>query len=198
MIEKPFSESCEQNKHVILDVLNTEFSGINTVLEVGSGTGQHAVFFAQQLPHLQWQCSDCAEALAGISAWLDEAALQNTKPPVELDVSSSDWPDCCYDAVFSANAVHIMSWQAVVDMFAGIGNILTDTGVLCLYGPFNYNGNYTSESNARFDSWLKQRDQLSGIRGFEDLDSLATGIGLTLINDHAMPANNRTLVWQRR
>lgn len=198
MINKPFAESCEQNKQVILDVLQHEFSNIRHVLEIGSGTGQHAIFFARDLTQLVWQCSDRHENLSGIKSWLDDADLANTPMALELDVLDDNWPGFKTDAVFSANAVHIMAWPAVEAMFAGIDKVLDKNGLLCLYGPFNYNGAYTSESNARFDEWLKARDSQSGIRDFEALDQMANNIGLYLINDHEMPANNRILVWQRK
>lgn len=197
MAHKPFAESCEQNKQVILDILQRAFARSRHVLEIGSGTGQHAVFFARHLPHLVWQCSDRSEGLAGIKIWLKEAGLANTPAALELDVLASDWPALKVDAVFSANAVHIMGWPAVEAMFSGIGKVLEKNGLLCLYGPFNYHRSYTSESNARFDEWLKARDPQSGIRDFEALDQLANRIGLRLVNDYEMPANNRTLVWQR-
>jgi cyclopropane fatty-acyl-phospholipid synthase-like methyltransferase len=197
MPTKPFAESCEQNKHVILDVLQQEFTNARQVLEIGSGTGQHAVYFARHLPHLSWQCTDIADNLPGISTWLNEAGLDNTAPPLALDVRENDWPMQKYDAVFSANAVHIMSWQAVESMFTGIGRVLNAGGTVCLYGPFNYGGAFTSDSNARFDAWLKDRDPLSGIRHFEDLNALARQAAMTLVNDYAMPANNRILVWRK-
>lgn len=196
-MNKPFSESCAQNQQVILDVLQQEFSQLKNVLEIGSGTGQHAVFFAKSLTHLNWQCSDRSSELAGINAWLDETKLKNLLVPIELDVVSSPWPDKKYDAIFSANAVHIMSWQAVEAMFNGLKDCLDDHAVVCLYGPFNYQGKFTSESNARFDQWLKQRDPLSGIRDIDDINKLATQCGLTLSNDHEMPVNNRILCWRK-
>jgi cyclopropane fatty-acyl-phospholipid synthase-like methyltransferase len=133
---------------------------------------------------------------AGIHAWLEEAGLDNVLPPIELDVrSETHWPEASYDAVFSANAVHIMGWDAVEALFEGLGRVMENGARLALYGPFNYGGQYTSESNARFDQWLKDRDAASGIRNFEDLDALARAQGLGLHRDHAMPANNRILVW---
>lgn len=196
-MQKPFSESCEQNKHVILDVLRKEFANHKNVLEIGSGTGQHAAFFAPSLPHLHWQCSDRASTLSGINAWLNEASLETLLSPIELDVSSSQWPNKKYDAVFSANAVHIMSWQAVEAMFKGLKDCLDDSAVVCLYGPFNYAGKFTSDSNARFDQWLKQRNPLSGIRDIEALNKLAVQCHLTPSNDYEMPANNRILCWRK-
>jgi len=194
---KPFAESCEQNKHVILDVLKEEFSNHQRVLEIGSGTGQHAVFFSQALPHLIWQCSDRFSELTGITAWLAEANSTNLLDPIELDVQSGRWPTTKYDAVFSANAVHIMSWAAVKSMFEGLNDCLSEQAVFCLYGPFNYQGKFTSESNARFDQWLKQRNPLSGIRDIDDINNLAEQCGLFLSNDYEMPANNRILCWRK-
>jgi SAM-dependent methyltransferase len=195
---KPYADSCEQNKHVILDVLSTTFIDPGSVLEIGSGTGQHAVFFARQLPWLQWQPSERTGQLMGIQLWLDEAQLDNILPPQALDVLSGDWPARTYDYAFSANTLHIMSWSGVEKMFEGIANILKTGGKFAVYGPFNYNGSYTSESNARFDNWLKARDPLSAIRHFEKCDRLAEANGLALLADHAMPANNRTLIWEKQ
>lgn len=195
-IAKPYSESCDQNKAPILAVLRKVFADTQQVLEIGSGTGQHAVYFGDHLPHVQWQTSDLAVYHAGINAWLAEAA-PNVRPPLALDVCCDAWPVDKVDAIFSANTTHIMSWRAVTAMFAGIGRILAPNGVFVLYGPFNYGGGYTSESNARFDAWLKARDPLSGIRHFEEIDTLARAQGLTLWEDIEMPVNNRTLVWRR-
>lgn len=194
---KPYSPSSDENKEPILAVLREVFEGTDTVLEIGSGTGQHAVYFAKQLPHLIWQTSDVAENLAGIRMWLDEAVLPNVLPPIMLDVTDERWPTAKVDAVFSANTAHIMAWPQVARMFAGIGEVLRANGVLALYGPFNFGGAYTSESNARFDIWLKARDPLSGVRDFEALDALAQAHGMSLIMDYPMPANNRTLVWRK-
>lgn len=196
-MEKPYSESCDQNKDPILDVLRKEFSQVRYVLEIGSGTGQHAVYFGEHLPHLVWQTSDIVIYHAGIRAWLDEAALPNVLPPLALDVEHDPWPTR-QDAVFSANTVHIMGWPQVQCMFAGIGKVLAPSSVFCLYGPFNYHGAYTSPSNARFDAWLKARDPASGVRDFEALDVLAGKAGLLLTQDHEMPVNNRMLVWRKR
>lgn len=194
---KPFSDSCEQNKGVILEQLKRLLLDCESVLEIGSGTGQHAVHFAKHLPHISWQCSDQAEYIEGVKLWLDEAQLPNTPPPFLLNVSKDDWPEDSYDAIFSANVVHIMSWQNVVDLFKHLPNVLDDNGLLILYGPFNYDGKYTSDSNAQFDVWLKQRDPKSGIRDFEALDQLAKESGLELKEDIEMPVNNRILCWRK-
>lgn len=194
---KPFSESCIQNRQPILDVLRNELADRTRLLEIGSGTGQHAVYLAAEFPQLIWQTSDVSEVHEGINAWLDEAGLANVRPPLALNVSRDNWPAQPFDAVFSANTVHIMSWPDVVRLFEGVGKILQGDGVFCLYGPFNYEGRYTSDSNARFDQWLKQRDPLSGIRDFEAVQEQAAKANLVLKEDYAMPANNRTLVWSK-
>jgi SAM-dependent methyltransferase len=196
-MDKPFSQACENNKRPILEVLRDALAGLDLVLEIGSGTGQHAVFFAEQMPWLRWQPTDRSENLPGINAWRDAAALPNLLPPLELDVCVEPWPVAAADAVFSANTAHIMDWAAVQCCFAGVGARLRPGGVFCLYGPFNYGGRYTSPSNAQFDQWLKQRDPHSGIRDIEALQELALRAGLQLQADCAMPANNRTLVWRR-
>lgn len=195
---KPYAESCEQNREPISKVLVREFECCHRILEIGSGTGQHAVYFGQGMPHLTWQPSDVRGAHPGIRMWLAEAALPNVLPPLTLDVLKDPWPADDYDGVFSANTVHIMAWPAVEAMFRGIGAVLLPGGVFCLYGPFNYNGEYTSASNAEFDAWLKARDPASGVRDFEDVNRLAEDAGLIIHHDHPMPANNRTLVWKKK
>ena len=148
---KPYSESCEQNRNPILEVLNEELVNTGSLLEIGSGTGQHAVYFAPHFPNLHWQTSDLEANHDGIKQWLTEANLPNTLHPLELDVGSSNWPKTQFEFVYSANTAHIMSWAMVVNMLEQIGKILKPGGKFCLYGPFNYNGRYTSESNLRFD-----------------------------------------------
>ena len=195
-MEKPFSQSCENNKEPILAVLKEAFKEVSFVLEIGSGTGQHAVHFSRHLPHLTWQPSDLEINHDSINAWRREAGLANLLAPLLLDVTADHWPEIRVDSVFSANTTHIMAWPAVVAMITGIGALLETGGIFCLYGPFNYNRRYTSDSNARFDLWLKQRDPQSGLRDIEDLDELARANGLRLKQDYAMPVNNRLLVWQ--
>lgn len=193
---KPFAEAAEQNREPIRAVLASVLADARRVLEIGSGTGQHAVYFAAAFAHLTWQPSDLAEALPGIRAWCAEAALDNLAEPVVLDVRG-DWPDGRFDAVYSANTAHIMDWPAVQAMFAGVGRALNQGGRFCLYGPFHYGGRPTSESNARFDLSLRQRIPGGGVRDFDDLDRLAVAAGLRLEHDHEMPVNNRLLVWRR-
>lgn len=193
---KPYSEACEQNKRPILEVLEPCLAQADSVLEVGSGTGQHAVYFAARMPHLRWQTSDRVEHHAGIRLWLDEAGLDNLVAPLDLDVTG-EWPQSTFDAVFSANTAHIMSLPEVEAMFRGVATVLARGGQFALYGPFNYGGRYTSASNARFDQWLKTRDPESGIKSFEALAALAEDNGMGLTNDYTMPVNNRVLLWQR-
>lgn len=195
-MDKPYAPACERNRDPILAVLREHFADRQRVLEIGSGTGQHAVHFAAALPHLTWQTSDRPENVAGIRLWLKEAALANTPPPLTLDVNGP-WPHQRFDAAFSANTLHILAWPEVERLFAGVAGVLTATAKLVIYGPFNYGGRYTSESNAQFDQWLKTGDARRGIRDFEAVDALAAGIGLALLEDRAMPANNRCLVWRR-
>ena len=202
MTERPHSPSCDRNREPILEVLQRHFRDRHHVLEIGSGTGQHAVYFAAAMPWLQWQCSDRAGNLPGIRMWLDEAQLTNTSLPVELDVATGPWPraqagDGRFDAVFSANTLHIMGWRDVQAFFAGLDDTLADDATVVVYGPFNSGGAYTSDSNREFDAWLKARDPRSGIRDAEAVNALAAGIGLQPVEDAAMPANNRCLVWRR-
>lgn len=195
-MEKPHSPACERNREPILGVLREYFADRRKVLEIGSGTGQHAVHFAAAMPWLNWQCSDRAENLPGICAWLDEAALPNTPPPLELDVNG-DWPAGPFDAVFSANTLHIMSWAEVQRLFARLPAVTTADAVLAIYGPFNQHGRYTSASNAAFDAWLRTRGAHMAIRNAEAVDALAEAAGFHLLLDVAMPAHNRCRVWQR-
>lgn len=196
MTQKPFSQACENNKDPILQIISRVFCHPTTVWEIGSGTGQHACHFARHLPHIEWQPTDRAENISGIRLWLEEASLPNLKPVLSLDVTDPVWSDSI-DALFTANTLHIMSWDEVQILFDRLAEYLNPNALVCIYGPFNYNGAYTSDSNARFDLWLKSQNSLSGIRHFEDIVRLATASGLSLISDNAMPANNRLLVLQK-
>jgi cyclopropane fatty-acyl-phospholipid synthase-like methyltransferase len=195
LADKPYADACDRNREPILEVLQQHFADRRRVLEIGSGTGQHAVHFAAALPQLSWQTSDVASALPGIRRWLEESGLRNLPPPIALDVDGA-WPSARFDAVFTANTLHIMSWSSVQVLFAALPAVLEDDAVLAVYGPFNYDGRFTSPSNAAFDAWLRQRSAASGIREFDEVDSLARSAGFTLVADRAMPANNRTLVWR--
>jgi cyclopropane fatty-acyl-phospholipid synthase-like methyltransferase len=194
---KQFSDACERNRAPILAVLKRVFADRHHVLEIGSGTGQHAAYFAPELAHLSWQPSDVAENLPSVRLWREEAQTPRLLEPIELDVDRP-FPRVPADAVFSANTCHIMSWPHVEKMFAGVAALLPDGGVFALYGPFHYGGKATSPSNAEFDEWLRRRDPASGLRNVEDIRALAGRQGLALEEDNAMPANNRLLVFRKR
>tara|TARA_B100000809_G_scaffold64299_1_gene61008 strand:- start:3344 stop:3952 length:609 start_codon:yes stop_codon:yes gene_type:complete len=200
MMNKQFSQACENNKRSILNILTKVFSNTKHVLEIGSGTGQHAVFFGQQLPHLTWQTSDLPINHLGINAWLDEAVLTNVQRPIIVDLDKT-WPipnhNLPVDGIYTANTLHIISWPLVVKFFEAIAKNLTTGANVCIYGPFNYQGKFTSGSNADFELWLKDRDINSGIRDIEAILLLANTAGLNLIDDHSMPANNRLLVFSK-
>ena len=190
-VDKPFSQSCENNRAPIQAVLERVFAHCRRVLEIGSGTGQHAVYFAPRLPQLQWQPSDVRENLPGIEAWRAAEPAGNLLAPVALDVRAQPWAVAPVDGLFTANTLHIMAWEVVCAFFAGLRGVLVPGGVLAVYGPFNYGGEYTSESNARFDAWLKARDRRQGIRDVERVAELAAAAGLVLEEDNAMPAPQR-------
>lgn len=193
----PFSQACENNKRPILSVLQRHLQPGCRVLEVGSGTGQHVVFFAAELPDTAWQPSDRGDYLPIVAARVARAGLANVGKPVELDVDHPRWSAGPFAAVYSANTAHIMGWPSVERFVAGVGGVLAPGGLFLLYGPFNYGGRFTSASNESFDESLRQRDPASGIRDFEAVDALARDAGLNLVEDNAMPANNRLLVWRR-
>ncbi|UTA47976.1 class I SAM-dependent methyltransferase [Simiduia sp. 21SJ11W-1] len=194
---KPFSQASQNNRDPILHHLKRLFADRRGVLEIGSGTGQHAVHFAKAMPHLEWYTSDLPEHHEGIQLWLNEYPLENLHPPLTLDVLGP-WPALePIDAAYTANTAHIMPWEGVEAMFAGIAERLPAGGLWVVYGPMNYGGSYTSESNARFDVWLKAQDPARGIRDYEKLMSLGQSVGLDIREDNEMPANNRLLVWQK-
>lgn len=197
-MNKPFAPATDRNKGPILDQLRHLLTEPASVLEIGSGTGQHAVHFAAALPHLRWQCTDLPPALEGMRLWLEEAGLGNLYPPATLDVRVRPWPFPTVDVVYTANTLHIMSWDAVSDVFAGAAQVLRSHGRFVSYGPFRYHGAHTSEGNLRFDRQLRSQGVGSGIRDIDDLRALAVITGLDLCGDIAMPANNRLLIWSRQ
>lgn len=196
--DKPFSPACERNRGPILEVLREAFADRRRVLEIGSGTGQHAVHFAAALPHLRWQTSDRAEYLPGLQQWLDEARLPNTPAPLQLDVLTEGWPACGeFDAAFMANTLHIMSWAMVEACFGRLDRALGADAVLAVYGPFKREGAHTSDSNRAFDAELRRRDPAMGIRDLEQVGALARAIGFAEPAVRTMPANNLCLLFQR-
>lgn len=194
---KPSAPACERNRKPILQVIKPVLSHSTHLLEIGSGTGEHGVFFAEEMRWLRWQCSDLMENIEGINLWIEEAKLENLPKAIELDVSTNTFSQS-YDAFFTANSLHIMSEKSVHDFFSLIAKRAVKNSELLIYGPFNYDGKFTSESNANFELWLKQRNPLSGIRDFEWIVELANTIEFKLVNDYAMPANNRCLHFSNR
>ena len=198
MIDKPFAEYAERNAAPILEVLRREFRNCTDVLEIGSGTGQHAVRFAAEMTHLQWQTSDVEEHHEGIRAWISDTRLPNVRPPLLLDVRIAEVPAANYDAVFSSNTAHIMGFDAVIAMFALVGRALRADGVFCLYGPFRRAGEFNTPSNAAFDTDLRSRDPAMGIRDLEALDGLGIEHGLYRTGLYALPSNNMVAVWHKQ
>jgi len=193
----PVAESCLRNQEPIFDVLQQELEEGSVVLELGSGTGQHAAFISHRLPRIRWQPSELAENIDAINAWRQHMKAGNFLPPLVLDIAQDLWPVKQVDAVFSANLVHFVGWDKVRSMMAGIGRVLKNSGVAFFYGPYNYNGEFTSDGNRQLDEWLKSRDPASGIKDFEQIIMTARKEKLRLLKDIAMPANNRILVMQK-
>lgn len=196
---KPFSQACENNREPIFNILAPLFQHQHRILEVGSGTGQHAVYMAPKMPQLQWQTSDLPENIAGINRWIDAEQADNVLRPFELDINSN-WPNAellsGFDGLYSANTLHIMPWPTAQKFIAGLAD-MPSGAVVTIYGPFKYQGEFTSASNARFEQWLKQQEPHRGIRDFEQVNALAEQAGLELLADHNMPANNQLLVWRK-
>ena len=202
---KPFSQACENNKRFILDRIIDQFQPGNVVLEIGSGTAQHVLFCAELMPSVQWQPTELPQNLPNLLAGLADHPFQNIASPLALDVTQPAWPVESADAkgggvdgIFTANTLHIMPYEAVVCFFTGVGKVLRPGGKLCVYGPFKYNGKFTTPSNASFDVHLKGFDPNMGIRDFEQVQTLAEAQKLELLDDHDMPANNQLLVWRMR
>ncbi len=197
-MNKPFSAACERNRDPILKVLEQVITPKDLrLLEIGAGTGQHAVYLAPHFPWMEWHPTDVGANLAGISLWVGEARLFNLQKPVRLDVSVDDFPKLKFDVVFTANTFHIMSWKDCKSCMKTMGKRLREGSRAIIYGPFKYNGEFTSESNAAFDMSLKENNPVSGIRAFEDVNNAMTKNGFVLMNDYEMPANNRMLVYRR-
>ncbi len=194
---KQTAPSCERNKDPILAVLRELLPDSGTVLEIGSGTGQHAAYFAARLPHLVWQPSDLAANHASIRAWAADAGVANLRAPFALDLLGASWPAIQADAIVCINTVHIVAWAGVVNLFAGAGRLLPQGGVLYVYGAYRYATRPLEPGNEQFDRWLKGRDPVSGVRDFEAVNALAEQNGLKLAGDRAMPGNNRSIWWRK-
>ncbi len=195
---KQHAPSCDRNKHYILELLKEVLPQSGAVLEIGSGTGQHAAFFASALPALEWQPTDLEENIPSIKSWCKETGGGNIRSPEVLDLRSPEWPVSKVDALISINTIHIVSWPLVENLFRGAGKVVTTGGVMYCYGPYRYSDKPLEPSNIEFDRWLKQRDPESGVRQFEEVNHLAEANGFVLQGDRAMPANNRSLWWIKK
>jgi cyclopropane fatty-acyl-phospholipid synthase-like methyltransferase len=194
----PDAPATARNREPILAVLRVQFAHRQRVLEIGSGSGQHAVHFAAAMPHLKWQTSDLAQNHPGIRAWLAHAARPNVLPPRELDIGRAEtWPISRHDAIFSANTLHIAAWEQVQALFANLPRVLAAKATVVFYGPFNIGGEFTSPSNAAFDASLRAADPRQGIRDLEAVQALAEAAGLAFVADLPMPANNRCVIWEK-
>lgn len=190
--------ACDRNQEPILDILKQVISPENkSLFEIGSGTGQHAIFMAPHFPNIWWTTSDVVANAKLIKENLQAANIPNIKGPFQFEVGKDDFPRVPYDLVFTANTFHIMSWKNCKTLMKALGTRLREGSQVIIYGPFNYNGQFTSESNAAFDKMLKERNPESGIRAFEDVNNNMQKNGFTLYKDYEMPANNRTLVYTR-
>ena len=194
---KPFSQACENNRGPISQVLERVLVDCQSVFEIGSGTGQHAVWFSRAMPHLQWQTSDRKENHQGIKQWISDSSLENIHHPLELDVGVGPWPEGLFDAIFTANTAHIMALSEVELMFSGVSKLLISGGLFCLYGPMQYSGVISAESNRAFDAKLRAVKSTQGIRELNDLNKLAAAFGMELIEDNDLPANNQLVIWQK-
>ena len=197
MLDLPFSQASENNKQVILEILQRHLKDGDQVIELAGGTGQHAVHFAANLPNIRWQSSDIPSNVDSLNLRLVKAKLTNLPAAISIDVNRSPWSSDRPTAIFNANSLHIMSADSVTNFFKGIGETLQADGILLVYGPFKYAGAFTTESNAGFDRRLKDRDPVSGIRDFEWIRDLGSEANLTIIEDNAMPSNNQLLVWKK-
>jgi cyclopropane fatty-acyl-phospholipid synthase-like methyltransferase len=193
----PFSQASENNKTAILEVLTRHLGDKDSLLEIAGGTGQHAVFFASLFTYLAWQSSDIPSNVDSLNRRIVLAELENLPAAISVDVNDSPWNCDSYDVIFTANSLHIMSAGSVENLFGEVANHINARGLLCVYGPFKYGGEFTTESNANFDLWLKERDPVSGVRDFEWVNVLAESAGLRLLEDNAMPANNQLLIWEK-
>ncbi len=193
--DKPSAPACQRNQKSILAVIQALLAKSQSLLEIGSGTGQHAIYFAPALPQLTWQASDLQSQLPGINAWVNEAKLDNLPDPISLDVRTDEIPQGRYDAIFTANTLHIMPWKTVEVLLLKVAQALSTGGLFIVYGPFNFEGTYSSDSNRDFDAFLKSRDANQGIRHFEEIVSICEQHQLQVLEKYAMPAQNFILVF---
>lgn len=191
----PFSQACENNKGPILAILKDAFAHCRRVLEVGSGTGQHAVHFAANLPHIIWQTSDQPDYHDGVRQWMHAYPSENLLPPLSLTVGRDTLPFADFDGVYSANTAHIMQQAEIAEMMQSLSDNLPGGGVFCQYGPFTDNGAFSSDSNREFHQSLLEK----GYGGYRDIQALQHWApALKLVKIHTMPANNLLLQWEKK
>ena len=194
---KRFAQACDRNQAPILAVLKEVLPNRGKVLEIGSGTGQHAAYFSHFLPNLTWQPSDLADALPSIEAWRKESCVPNLNSPIVIDLLGNNEDLSRVDAIVCINVAHIVAWTGVERLFSIAANILESNGVLYFYGPYRYPDRTLEPSNVAFDRWLKEHNPVSGIRDYAAVESLAESSGFTLGGDRSMPSNNRSIWWVR-
>lgn len=195
---KRYAPATLRNRDAIADILQQALPNAGLVLEVASGSGEHAIHFAERFPTLIWQPSDHDPvACASIAAWAADAALPNIQPPLALDASSPLWPVDRADAILCINMIHISPWAATLGLLDGAARLLDDGGPLIVYGPFLKSDIETAPSNLAFDAQLRERDPAYGIRAVEDIDAEAQKRGMERVACHIMPANNLTLIYRR-
>ncbi len=194
---KDFAPACERNKDPILNTLRQILVPGSLVLEIGSGTGQHAAHFARHLPDVRWQPSDLRQRLDSIRAYREDAHVVNLLEPIALDLLQTRWSVDHADAVVCINTIHIVPWCVVEHLIAGVAALLPVGGLFYVYGPYRYSHRPLETSNEEFDAWLRTRDYRSGVRDFAAVDGLARKHGLALVEDRPMPANNRSIWWKK-
>lgn len=196
MMNKPFSPSADRNKEFILSTLRQELAADQLVLEIGSGTGQHACYFAAALPNVIWQPTELKQNIPGIDSWMDEQNLENILEPKALDVDVHPWPVTHANVCFTCNTFHIVGMPSVRSIFEGCNTVLRDGGKLCVYGPFAIDGQHTSAGNQQFDQQLRTSNPNSGVRDLSELDAIAQQLGFNAYRSITMPANNLFVVWE--
>lgn len=195
---KYVSEASDRNKDPILTILRDVAPATGLALEVSSGTGQHAVHMAANLPGLTWQPTDIDPAFrASVEAWREESGLPNILPSLHLDVTSHPWPVERADMVFNANMIHIAPWECCLGLMKGAARVLPEGGVLFMYGPYKIDGTHTSASNEAFDASLQSRDPSWGIRDLDTVTDVAAAHGLQHVETYQMPANNLSVVYRK-
>lgn len=198
--EKPHAPSCDRNQEPIFEALLPLLKNKKSLLEIGSGTGQHAIFMAPKLPHLTWTLSDLKGRHRGMSLWLREKLILNIRGPVHYEAGVTEFPNALksFDVVFTSNTLHIMPWTSCMNLFDDLGKNLEQDALFIAYGAFKYGGEFTTESNKEFESWLKERDPKAGLKDFEKIKDELKKRSFELLDDISMPASNQLLVFKKK